>query len=107
MLQIATYHLDNILRVLQIIPSKPKDFEWYLIDQIIISCKFSPSSKRFLSVREWPGNGLAKTRPIRSEIKSSPMPIGYNYLNIIDISLSLIYTTPMDRWDMFVLAMTD
>jgi hypothetical protein len=61
------------------------DFKWYLIDRINNSGIFWPSPKRFQMEKKRPGNGLAKDRSIRSEIKSSPLLVGYNYLNFIDI----------------------
>ncbi len=68
-------------------PCNPPDFKWHFIDQINISGQFSPSSKRFLSVREWPENGLAKVRSIRSEINLSHTFISYNYLILNNISI--------------------
>jgi hypothetical protein len=74
-------------------PNVPKnhcnlaDFKWYLINPRIISGKFSPSSKRFLWVRERRRDGSEKVLSIRSEINSSPIPIDHNYLIINDISI--------------------
>ena len=57
----------------------------------MLAIKPFSNCKRKVLVRERPGNGLDKARSIRSEFRSSPIPLGYNYLNFSDIPLLLKY----------------